>query len=270
MHKRYDWISLSDALYWMERGALPISIFNHEEALKNALLSDEVPIRGKASHKYQRIKITADIEFSASLNTMRTKKASFESVQIDRLRLQAWLKQLRLNTEQIARLLAISRCYATLCSEYEPTWKKAHDEDEKYFLHFAVKKARDPERIEAVKRLICEYQLQIAEYKRRERAAIDPLLMQGVGDWGRYIFAQANPEMALGRLLGTKQKPGKRATNTDRNADITLAVIAEMEGGMTLEEAVTAVATDHCLAEDTIRKIYARRKSEARAARWEI
>jgi hypothetical protein len=115
--------------------------------------------------------------------------------------------------------------------------------------------------------LICEYQLQIAEYKRGERKVIDALLMQGIGDWGRYIFAQPNPEMVLGRFLGKRQKPGKRAKYTDRDFLITHAVITKMEGGMRRDKAVELVAAEYGLEDDTIKEIYDRRKKEVRAAR---
>ena len=144
----------------------------------------------------------------------------------------------RLNTEQIARLLAISRRYST-----------------------------DPECIEAVQHLVCEYQLQIEEYKKDERDVVDALLMQGVGDWGRYIFAQLNPEIALARFLGTKQKPGKRTKNTDRNRDIAAAEVTKMDGGMTLEDAIVDVAAAFRLGEDAVKKIYVRNRKGVRAAR---
>jgi len=122
MGKQHEWISLLDTLVWMQT-EFRFSIFDHQEALKNALLSCEVPARGKArheyhgipSHEYQRIEryITADItaddlELLTSLNTMRLKFAagapafpgsflvgsrikSFEAVQIDRPSLEAWI-----------------------------------------------------------------------------------------------------------------------------------------------------------------------------------
>jgi hypothetical protein len=151
------------------------------------------------------------------------------------------MSQQRFNTAQIANLLAISRPYAT-----------------------------DRKCIEAVKSLLCEYHLQIAEYKKGQRGVVDPLLMQGIGDWGRYIFAQANPEIALARFLGKREKPGKRAKNTDRDFTITGAVVAKMENGMTLEEASPLIAAEYKLKADTVRKIYVRRNKEVRAARHQI
>ncbi len=94
--------------------------------------------------------------------------------------------------------------------------------------------------------------------------------MQGIGELGLHIFAQDDPEIALARLLGTRQKPGKRTTNTDRNFSITRAVVTKMEGGMTLERAAVAVAKNYRLDPDTIKKIYVLRRREVRAARHEI
>jgi hypothetical protein len=107
MKGQYDWIDLWSAFYWM-RETFPFSIFNHEGALKNALLSHEVPTRGKAYlSAYQRIEknITADTEFSATANTMRTSHqvptpgsylsnttVSFEAVQVDRRSFEEWIK----------------------------------------------------------------------------------------------------------------------------------------------------------------------------------
>src|SRR5262249_509724 len=110
----------------------------------------------------------------------------------------------------------------------------------------------------------------IEEFKKKERAEVDPLLMQGVGEWGRYIFAQANPEITLARFLGKRQKPGKRTKNTDCDRDIAAAVVVKMDSGMTLENAVADVAADFSLGEDTIKKIYARKRKEVRASRHEI
>jgi hypothetical protein len=151
------------------------------------------------------------------------------------------MSQQRLNAEQIARLLTISRRHST-----------------------------DPGCIEAVQHLVCEYQSQIAEHKRGERAVVDQLLMQGVGDWGRHIFAQPNPEIALARFLGTKQKPGKRIKNTERDRSIAAAVVTTMEGGMTLEKAAAEVAEDYGLSTERVIAIYARKSKEVRARRHEI
>jgi len=147
----------------------------------------------------------------------------------------------RLNAEQIPGLLTISRRYST-----------------------------DRECIEAVQALVREYQLQIAECRKGERDEVDRLLVQGVGDWGCHIFAQPNPEIALARFLGTRQKPGKRIKNTDRDRSIAAAIVTAMEGGMTLEEAAAAVAADFRLGEDAIKKIYARKRKEVKAARHQI
>jgi|SRR6516162_7420096 len=101
MAKQNDWIDLSSALYWMQK-TFPFSIYNKEGALKNALLTHEIPTRGKVSvfSAYQRIEktITADTEFSVTANTIWSKWAyldcppRFEAVQIDRPSFEEWIK----------------------------------------------------------------------------------------------------------------------------------------------------------------------------------
>src|SRR5262249_44063676 len=116
MKERYDWIDLWSAFYWMQE-TFPFSIFNHESAFKNALLSHEVPTRGKAYlSAYQRIEknITADTEFSVTANTMRTNAVSFEAVQIDRPSFEAWI-----------RSNAIEYSAEALSSNHESTARRA-------------------------------------------------------------------------------------------------------------------------------------------------
>ena len=163
------------------------------------------------------------------------------------------MSQERLTTAQIAGLFAIAegRCDAT---EIEPT--------------------------EAANKLHCEFRLQIAEFQRPNplwfwqiepfRFLIDPLLDQGIAGWGRRMFAQENPTLAVARFLGKRQKPGKRAKNAKRDFSITRAVVTKMEGGMTLDDATDLVAPDYKLEADTVRKIYLRRRKEVRAARHRI
>jgi len=97
MKERYDWIDLWSAFYWM-RETFPFSIYNKEGALKNALLTHEIPTRGKDSlcSAYQRIEktITADTEFSVTANTIWSKwtMVRFEAVQIDRPSFEEWIK----------------------------------------------------------------------------------------------------------------------------------------------------------------------------------
>jgi hypothetical protein len=135
--------------------------------------------------------------------------------------------------------------------------------------------ATESERTEAVNSLLREYRLQIAEYRRGKRSVIDPLLLQGIGSWGRRIFAEATPVPALARFLG-KQKRGKRASpeRAARNISVTLAVIDLMNRGTTLEEAAVLVAADYTprkvgkklsLKADSVRKIYIRNETEQRA-----
>jgi hypothetical protein len=102
--------------------------------------------------------------------------------------------------------------------------------------------ANDSERVEAIKSLLCEYREQISEYQKHERGAVHPLLMQGIEDWGRRIFADANPTLALERFLGERTKPGKRAKNRDRDLSIALAVVIRETRGTKVREAIEAVA----------------------------
>jgi hypothetical protein len=154
----------------------------------------------------------------------------------------------RLNTAQIAELLAIAGLR---------------------------RDATESERIEAINSLLCEYRLQIEEYRKDKRGVIDPLLLQGIGDWGRRIFAEATPVLTLARFLG-KQKPGRRASpeRAARDISVTLAVIDRMDRGITLEEASELVAAAYTprkvgkslsLKADTVRKIYIRNETEQRA-----
>jgi hypothetical protein len=123
----------------------------------------------------------------------------------------------------------------------------------------------ESERIDAVKRLLCEYRLQIAEYKANRDHTPDPLLIQGIDNWGRQIFAEPDPTLALARFLGQKSRPGKRATHTERDLSIAIAVVREMRGGNTLERAAEAVGLAYNLAPETVSKIYGLRHKEAKA-----
>ena len=125
--------------------------------------------------------------------------------------------------------------------------------------------ATEPERVEAVNELLSEFRLQWEQYGREEIAQIDPLLVQGIKLWGCQIFAKINPVLALEKLLGARQKRGKRAKNTDRDFQIAVAVLDKMKSKLSLEEASEAVASDYNLDGDSIRKIYNRNHREAKA-----
>jgi hypothetical protein len=107
MGDRYHWIALYDALYWMQFEAFKFSIFNHEEALRNALLSGEVPVRGKSrfGSEYQRIEkdiTTAEVLITVNMvrpSLMSSQSASFDSVQVDRILLEKWLTANALETD---------------------------------------------------------------------------------------------------------------------------------------------------------------------------
>jgi hypothetical protein len=171
----------------------------------------------------------------------------------------------RLGTEEIARLLAISRSHPTRHGKDEKKWLKAHG----VYVPYAVQKAYEPERIEAIESLSCEYRLQLTECKEGERAEIDPLLLQGIKGWGLYLFAQPDPQLAIAIFLGKKQKPGKKSINTARDRDIASAVLDKMNGGMTMENAVAAVAAAYELSEDRVKEIYLDSREEAKAAQIE-
>jgi hypothetical protein len=98
MQDWYDWTYLEKLILWMQRRDSPFrfSILDHEQALKNAFLSAEVPMRGKPRHEseYQRIErwIDANAEISLIGNTVRTRTTIFESVQADKDKVQGWLR----------------------------------------------------------------------------------------------------------------------------------------------------------------------------------
>ena len=125
--------------------------------------------------------------------------------------------------------------------------------------------ATESERIEAVKKILFEYRLQITEYKGSQRSEIDPILEQGIAEWGRRIFADPNPTRTLARFLGHSQKRGKRAKHSDRDLSIALAVAIRERRGSNVAKAVEAVASHYRLKRDTVMKIYSRRKIEAKA-----
>jgi hypothetical protein len=98
MQDWYDWTYLEELILWMQRHNSPfrLSILDHEQALKNALLSGEVPMRGKPRHEseYQRIEryIDANPEIFLITNTVRTRTVIFDSVQGDKDKVQGWLR----------------------------------------------------------------------------------------------------------------------------------------------------------------------------------
>jgi hypothetical protein len=102
-----------------------------------------------------------------------------------------------------------------------------------------------------------------------ERDTVDPRLMQWAGDLGRHVLAQDDPVAALERLLGEKQA-GRKAVNTKRDQEITAAVDAKRDAGMTFEHAVRAVAADYGRSEDRVRMIYSNNHIEAKAARHRL
>jgi hypothetical protein len=136
-------------------------------------------------------------------------------------------------------------------------------------LSLRVRYGTEGERVEAAKELVKEFRLQVDTYRKKDRE-INPFLLQVIDEFGRKIFAEADPVLALGILLGQKKSPGKHATNADRDRDISRAVVDKMTGGMTLEKAVAAVAKDYRRSQDRIKAIYLSGDVEAKAARHQI
>ncbi len=129
-----------------------------------------------------------------------------------------------------------------------------------------TRNATESERVEAVNELLSEFRLQLEQYRTGETTHIDPLLVQGIKNWGSRIFAKPDPILALERFLGARQRRGKRVKNTDRDFQIAVAVVEKMKSGMTLENAAEAVAWDYRPLEgDSIKKIYTRNHREAKA-----
>jgi hypothetical protein len=77
---------------------------------------------------------------------------------------------------------------------------------------FWISKSRsETERIQAVNELLDEYRSQVEQ--SADKKINDPLLWQGIKDWGLRIFAKRDPVLALERLLGLRHARGKRAKN---------------------------------------------------------
>jgi hypothetical protein len=153
-------------------------------------------------------------------------------------------------------------------------------------LSLRAKHGTEGERIEATKALVEEFRSQAEAYRKQDRARrnaiidgrkarggpvkINPLLVQAIDEFGRKIFAEADPVLALEILLGKKKSPGKHATNTIRDRDISRAVLDKMNGGMTMDKAVAAVAKDYRRSQERIKAIYLSGLVEAKAARHQI
>jgi hypothetical protein len=97
MQSWYDWTHLEALILWMRYdSSFRFSILDHEQALKNAFLSGEVPMRGRPRYQseYQRIEryIDANAEISLIGNTVQTRTTIFESVQADKNKVREWLR----------------------------------------------------------------------------------------------------------------------------------------------------------------------------------
>jgi hypothetical protein len=98
MEDQYDWTYLHALVGWMWSYDSPFRflILDQEQALKNALLSGDVPMRGKPRFhsEYQRIEkyIDAATDFLLGANSVWIRSSTFESVQADKISLQRWLR----------------------------------------------------------------------------------------------------------------------------------------------------------------------------------
>jgi len=133
------------------------------------------------------------------------------------------------------------------------------------------------ERYEARDALLKEFQWQCGQRHSGKIAAIDPLLVHTVKDWGFRIFMRPRPIQALEYFLGLRRRPGKRAKPdaAEREFEIALAVVRKMglatdpkSKRMTLEKAAAVVATEHDRpdAADYFVNIYKRHRKAAKAA----
>jgi hypothetical protein len=101
--------------------------------------------------------------------------------------------------------------------------------------------------------------------ERGKPVQVDPLLLQGIKDWGYRIFSKPDPVLAVEQLLGARARRGKRPKNGARDFRIAVAVVEEMRSGKTLETAAVAVAPIFHLEPERIQKIYKQHRLAARA-----
>jgi hypothetical protein len=110
--------------------------------------------------------------------------------------------------------------------------------------------------------------------KRGKPVQVDPLLRQGIQDWGLRVFSKPNPVSALEKFLGVRRPPGKRAKNADRDLQIAVDVVKEMREKtsknrwrkrMSVEKAAEMVAPKYGLEAERIQKIYKRHRVAAQA-----
>jgi hypothetical protein len=127
------------------------------------------------------------------------------------------------------------------------------------------------ERRIACKKVLREFRFQCQRLGKGEISRIDPLLVQCMTGWGYRIFSELKPISALERLLGTREKRGKRAKNVERNFEISVAVAEKMMIlGLTQDKASEEVALEFAakniaLEAESIAKIYKHNRIAARA-----
>jgi hypothetical protein len=122
----------------------------------------------------------------------------------------------------------------------------------------------ESERIRAANTLLDLLRTQVSELKRGERTNIDPPLITAINCIGMRVLTDEDPIDALARLLGRKNKPGKRAKNTDRDFEIAIDVASKMYDGMSLDDACVAIAEPRKLSPERVENIY---KADRKAAR---
>jgi hypothetical protein len=130
----------------------------------------------------------------------------------------------------------------------------------------------EAERVQAVNEFLGEFRSQREQFANGEIDGIDPLLIQGIRDWGLRIFAEPDPSLALKTLLGLRRPRGKRTKNSERDFEMVVAVLETRER-MTLEEkkrvslerAAEAVAQEYKLECEYVLKLYKQNRLAARA-----
>jgi hypothetical protein len=132
----------------------------------------------------------------------------------------------------------------------------------------------ETERVQKVDEILANYRSQRQQFADGEINGIDPLLMQGIEEWGRRIFAAPDPVRALKILLGLQRPRGKRAKNAERDVERAIAVLetrermsVEENKRVSLERAAEEVAETWGLEHDYVLKLYKRHRLAAKAER---
>jgi hypothetical protein len=94
----HNWTKLFDLLYWLQTSAeFKFAVVNHEQALIHALLSKEVPIRGRKdwlSSEFDRIELKLSTEDQVSFVRccIRQGLTTYYDVQADQNKVEPWLR----------------------------------------------------------------------------------------------------------------------------------------------------------------------------------